>query len=65
MKKNKTPLGKNKIHREDVIDLAADICGMEYETDPKKIEKALYDKFQISMENFHKLCDHLLLCFDI
>jgi hypothetical protein len=56
---------KNGISREDVMDLAAQICGMENETDPKKIEDALYEKFNITMENFHKLCDHLLLLFDI
>jgi hypothetical protein len=55
---------KIRIPYEDVIDLAAHICDLEDETPPEEIEDALYDKFNISMDDFHNLCEHLLPLID-
>jgi hypothetical protein len=51
---------KVEIPYEDIIYLAAHMCDLEEETSPEKIEKVLYDKFNISIDSFHNLCKHLL-----
>lgn len=49
----------------DVTDLAAAICGIEDYSDPSEIDQPLFDKFDISFEQFHKIVEHLLPMIDV
>jgi len=56
---------KIRIDCEDIISLAAYICDLEGETPQEEIEDVLYDKFNISINDFHNLCEHLLPLIDV
>jgi hypothetical protein len=57
-----------RLHYWDTEELAAYLCGLDYEDDnieSDDIENALYEKFEISFDSFHKLCEHLLPMVDV
>lgn len=49
-----------KAHYFDVEDLAAKILGFGDSYESGQIEQGLYDKFEISTEQFHKVVEALL-----
>jgi hypothetical protein len=56
---------KAKISFYDVEELACYICGLNDDADVNEIENALIEKFNISLDDFHKLCEHLLPLIDV
>lgn len=56
----------NKVEVLDAEELASFICGIESE-DSDEIDKALFDKFEISFDKFHELLSALMpaLCLGI
>ena len=47
-----------KIDWIDAEELAAKLCELDYDYDSDAVEQALFDKYEISFDKFHKLiCD--------
>jgi hypothetical protein len=60
-----TVVRKSKVSEYDCEELAAAICGVTdgYESADDTLEfaeTAMYEKFDISLESFHKIVEHLL-----
>lgn len=49
-----------KLYDFDSEEFAGIICGLPDGADSDAVEQALFDKFEISSENFHKLMQHLV-----
>jgi len=45
----------------DVEELARAILGLDSETDSNDTEEALYEKYEVSSESFHKIVEDLIL----
>jgi hypothetical protein len=47
----------------EIEELAIHLCGLPEDAESEDIEEALYDKFEISFDQFHRLAAHLVpLC---
>lgn len=56
---------KIKIPYDDVLELAIYLCDLEEDANLDEIEKAMLDKFEITVDKFHELCEYLLPLIDV
>jgi len=49
----------NKIDWVDAVELAANLCGLDDNYDSNDVDEALFDKFEISFEQFHTIVNML------
>jgi len=56
---------KIKIPYDDIQELAIYLCGLNDNEEIEGIEDAMLEKFEITLDKFHELCEYLLPLIDV